>query len=226
MGNIDNFKFDYVSIDVYDDFNQLPRLVESFYLSETYHYQSWSEKSNKTYTMPTIVSVYAEVHTEMMKFLEASLPKDIFFTKHYASFNASLKTEQFEVYAFILNYIVTHRLKWERLLILSVQPSEMTPLYGSLIEKAEDSKLCVQYKEVNRSWNITEENYFTAEWFAENKPAVVTIGEDYGQVEIIKQLTDLMKTKQMTISNFSRRLRENHWRSITRAKKFRLFQRS
>ena len=81
---------------------------------------------------------------------------------------ASFDREQMEIYATILHYVITQRLKWERLLILNVKPSLMTPLYELLIQKAVDSKLCVQYKEVDQSWNISQEDYFTPKWFKEN----------------------------------------------------------
>ena len=92
------------------------------------------------------------------------------------------------MYATILHYIITHRLKWECLLILNVQPSTMIPLYELLIQKTVESKICVQVKNVNSYWNISTEDYFTPKWFKKNKPAEVTIGDRYGQIEILKQL--------------------------------------
>ena len=38
----------YHSIDVCDDFNQLPKLVESINLDKIFYYNTWSQQSNKT----------------------------------------------------------------------------------------------------------------------------------------------------------------------------------
>ena len=191
----------YISVDICNDFSRLPRSIESIYLNETYYYQSWSKRLNKTYNLPNIIAIYAEGPPEMMDYLEASFHGDIRFAGRYASFNTSIDIEHVRIYTTILYYIITHRLKWERLLILNVRPSPpvMSPLYNFLRRKAIESKLCVHIKEVDRSLNISHENYFNDTWFKENKPAVITIGDKYGQVEIINQLGKIMKKENITI---------------------------
>ena len=79
------------------------------------------------------------------------------------------------------------------------QPSSMTPLYEFLIQKTVASKLCVQFKQVNSSWNIKQEINFTPEWFLKNRPAVVTVGNKYGQVVIISFVNCLMITKNIPV---------------------------
>ena len=63
-----------------------------------------------------------------MNYLKASFYGDVRFTGTYISQSAAIDDGQYEVYATILHYVITHRLKWQRLLILNVQPSSMTPL--------------------------------------------------------------------------------------------------
>ena len=99
----------------------------------------------------------------------------------------------------MLEYIIKHRLKWERILILNVKPSFMTPLYELLIEKVRELQLCVQSKEVDRSLNLNQETFFTESWFRENQPAIITIGDKHGQLEIISQLANYMKSSNYTI---------------------------
>ena len=188
----------YISIDICMDFHRLPKLVESIYLDEEYHYETWSQKWNKTILVSTVVAIYAEVPTDMMDFLEASFVDDYRFTGNYVSFNTSIGREYFEVYSSII-YFVVQRLKWDHLLILSVQPSLLTLLNQMLVQKAQASKLCVHYIEVDESWSINQEKYFTRDWFRENKPAVITIGDKSGQVEIIKGLANFTKTNNLSI---------------------------
>ena len=189
----------YISIDVCDKFDSLPDIVQSIYLDKRYHFKSWSKMRNKTYYLSNILAIYAEGPPEMMDYLNASFYGDYRFTGREASYNSPVDIELFDIYATALRYIITRRLKWERLLILNVQPSDMTFLYKFLTSKAIESELCVQFKEVDRSWNISQDNYFNEIWFKENKPAVITIGDKFGQVEIIKQLTKLMGNYNITI---------------------------
>ena len=188
----------YISVDICTDFHQLPKLVESFFLDEGYHYVTWSEKLNKTIRLSTIIALYADVPSGMMDFLKAVFAKDPRFTGEYTSFDAPIGKEQFEVYTSILHFIV-QRLKWGHLLILSIQPSFMTPLYQMLAHKAKESKLCVHFKEIDGYWSMNNESFFTRDWFRENKPAVITVGDEYGQVEIIKRLAKFMEENNMTI---------------------------
>ena len=134
----------YISFDVCYDFNRLPKIIESIYLDNSFHYESWSNKQKKSYSISNIIAIYAEVPPEMMNYLDASFSGDIRFVGNYASYNYSIEKAHFRIYATILHYIIKHRLKWECLLILNVQPSTMIPLYELLIQKTVESKLCFQ----------------------------------------------------------------------------------
>ena len=194
------FNATYISIDVCNDFHRLPQIIESIYLNEEYYYQAWSRERNKIYNLPTISAIYAEVPPDMMNYLTTSFVGDIRFIGTYATFNASIDDiDQYVMYAELIYYTVTHRLKWDSLFIINVQPSGLTPVFETLIQIAVDSKLCVQYKQIDRSWNSSHEEYFTPEWFRENKPAVITMGDKYGQIEIVNYLSNVMKTENMTI---------------------------
>ena len=41
----------YISIDICNDFNRLPKIVEFIYLDWAFHYESWSNWRNKSYTL-------------------------------------------------------------------------------------------------------------------------------------------------------------------------------
>ena len=71
------FNATYISIDVCNDFNRLPKIVESVYLDEKYHYSSWSGYHNTTFHLSTVFAIYVEVPTEMMSFLKASFYGDL-----------------------------------------------------------------------------------------------------------------------------------------------------
>ena len=189
----------YLSFDVCNNFTKLPAIVESIKLNKSLHYKTWSKKSKNIVHLSKVVAIYAEGPPEMMDYLEASFHGDIRFAGKEVSFNSSIDGYLFNVYANILHYIITHRLKWGRLLILHVQPSLMKTLFDSLMQMIVKSKLCVQFKQVDQSWRIIKEDYFTLKWFQENKPAVIIIGDKYGQVEVVKQLAFLMKIKNFTI---------------------------
>ena len=191
--------FSYISIDVCNDFKRLPKIFESIYLDDRFHYNTWSAKSKNKIYLSKILAIYAEGPPEMMNYLTTSFDGDVRFTGKYVSYNSSIDKQQFETYAIILKYIIIHRLKWQRLLILHVQPSTVTPLYEFLKQKVVESKLCVQFKEINSSWNITQEDHFSPNWFQENKPAVITMGDKYGQVKVIKQLGKMMGSLNITI---------------------------
>ena len=168
--------------DVCNDFNRLPVIIKSIFLNQTFYYETWSFKRNKSYSLSKYYCnlQYAEVPPDMMHHLEASFHSDIRFAGKHATYNSFTETTNFKIYAHILHYIITHRLKWDRILILNVQPSIMTSSYEFLRQKTVESKLCVQVKEVDKFWNISQEDYFTPKWFKENKPAVITIGDKYG----------------------------------------------
>ena len=189
----------YNSIDVCYNFNRFLQIVESIYLDRGFNYDAKSKKSNMTLSISKVIAIYAEGPPEMMKYLDNIFHGDIRYAGKYASFNSSIDREHFKIYADIVYYIVTHRLKWERLLVFHVQPSSMTFLYELLVQKALNSKLCIQFTEVKSAWNTSYEDYFTSKWFKENKPAVITIGDKYGQVEIINELTKIMKSENITI---------------------------
>ena len=189
----------YITFDICSEFELLPDIVQALYLDERYYYTSWSDKLGKEYNFSNIVAIYAEGPPEMMNYLTASFYGDIRFTGREVSYNSPVDRENFDIYAAILHYVMTQHLKWQRLLILNVQPSTMALLYELLTSKAIESELCVHFKEVDRSWNISQEDYFNDVWFKENKPAVVTMGDKYGQIEIIKQLATLMRNNNFTI---------------------------
>ena len=190
----------YISMDICNDFNRLPEIVESIYLEKIFHYESWSDKRNRSYSLSTVIAIYADVPSEMMSYLEASFQGDIRFAGKYMAYSRMDDViENYKMYANILHYIITHRLKWKRLLILNVQPSTMTPVYEFLKQKSMESKKCAQFKEVDSSWNLSQEDYFTPKWFRDNRPAVITIGDKYGQVEVIKQLGKFIKDENITI---------------------------
>ena len=46
---------------------------------------------------------------------------------------------------------------------------------------------------------ITRDEYFSTEWFKVNKPAVITIGNRFGQINIVKQLAKMMGSLNITI---------------------------
>ena len=79
----------YISLDVCEDFNQLPKIVEAIYLNETFHFKTWSQESKKTDSFSSIIAIYAEVPTEMMNYLTASFDDNARFTGRYTSFNSS-----------------------------------------------------------------------------------------------------------------------------------------
>ena len=139
----------------------------------------------------------------MMDYLTASFYHDIRFNGREVSFDFRFYREVFDIYATIIHHIIKHYLKWEGLPILNVQPSEKTLLSEFLTSKAIESELCVQAKGVNRSWNIGQEDYFNDIWFKEKKPAVITMGDKYGQIEITKQLAKLMKKNNIIIPIFA-----------------------
>ena len=200
--DIDQLSATYVSIDVCHDLERLPKIVESIYLDRKFHYQkSWSHKRNKTFSSSKIIKIYSEGPPEMINYLTASFQEDIRYTGMYVSYNSSVDQEKFETYATILHFIITERLKWESLLVLNVrsQASIMAPVYQLLTQKASESKLCVQFEEIGKSWKINDEDNFTVKWFIENRPAVTTIGDPYGQVEVIKQLAQIMEDHNITI---------------------------
>ncbi|XP_066927358.1 uncharacterized protein [Clytia hemisphaerica] len=198
-GIYDRLNYKYISIDVCDDFNNLPKIVESIYLNESLYYLTWSEKLNKSYSLSSVIAIYAEGPAEMMNYLDASFHDDIRFTGRDVSYNSSFDYEQYNMYATNLHYIITHRLKLEHLVIFKVQPFMMNPLFEILKYKALQSKLCIHWKEIDKSWNINQENHFSPRWFKENKPAVLTMGDRYGQVLIAKQLGILMEKENFTI---------------------------
>ncbi|XP_066933265.1 uncharacterized protein [Clytia hemisphaerica] len=193
------YNYKYISIDVCDDFNILPKIVESIYLNESLHYNTWSEKLNKSYSLSSVIAIYAEGPAEMMNYLDASFHDDIRFTGRYVSYNSSIDHELYDIYATILHYIITHRLELEHLVIFKVQPFMMNPLFEILKYKALQSKLCVHWKEIDKSWDINQEDYFTPKWFKKNKPAVLTMGDKYGQISIVEQLAILMEKESLTI---------------------------
>ena len=192
-------KVKYVSLDVCGDFHKLPEIIESIHLDEEYHYATWSRKSLKPIYLSRVVAIYAEVPTEMMNYLESSFPDNARFTGRYVSFNTSINVQRFDHYSSLLLYLFTHNLKWNSLIILNVKPSALTPLYEFLIQKAAESQMCVQYKDIDQPWKIDWQKDFPYVWSQENKPAVITIGDQYGQIEIIKQLAEFMKRENIVI---------------------------
>ena len=191
---IENANKKYVSVDICNDFQRLPEIVESIYLDNEYHYETWSKKFNKTMVLSNVIAIYAEVPPEMMNYLKASFANDVRFLGDYTSFNSSLDQGHFEKYATIFHYIITSRFQWHCLFILNVKPSIKTPLYKLMIEKSKESKMCFKHKEIDHSWRMHHENNHTVEWFKTNKPVVITVGEQYGQVEVIKHLSKLRNT--------------------------------
>ena len=189
----------YISIDVCTDFNRFSKTIESIYLDRRFNYDAISKRSNTTLSVSRIIAIYAEGPPEMMTFLDMAFYGDVRFAGKYVSFNSSIDAEHYTIYADILYYVITHRLKWEKLLMLNVQPSSMSALYKLLTQKAINSKLCIQYLTVQSGWSISSDGYFTPKWFKENIPAVITIGDKYGQVQIVKELTKLMETENITI---------------------------
>ena len=75
----------------------------------------------------------------------------------------------------------------------------MIPLYELFIQKVIESEVCVKYTQVPQNWTISNESYFTRQWFRKNQPAVVMMGDLYGQIEIIKQLSEYMENDHYTI---------------------------
>eukprot|EP00111_Clytia_hemisphaerica_P014795 TCONS_00043620-protein len=61
-----HYNYKYISIDVCDDFNNLSKIVESIYLNESLHYNTRSEKLNKSYSLSSVIAIYAEGPAEMM----------------------------------------------------------------------------------------------------------------------------------------------------------------
>ena len=185
----------YLSFDICYNYSRLKRLIESIQLDEMYHYKAWSRKSNQTIHVSNVIAIYAEVPITMMNYLENSFPGDIRFLGKYVSFNTSIADGLFESYAGLLHKIITF-MKWRSLLILDIQPSTMSRLYEIFPKKATENKLCVQYKTLKSPWNIT---LVSKEWLGRAKPAVITIGDKYGQVEVIKQLAIQMREANFTI---------------------------
>ena len=185
----------YLSFDVCKNYSRLQRLIQSIQLDEQYHYKTWSRRSNRTIYVSNVIAIYAEVPSKMMSYLESSFPNDVRFLGRYVSYNATIADGLFEIYAGLLYKIITF-MKWENLLIVNIQPSSMTRLYKTVREKAIENKLCVQFKTLKSPWNITLDS---KEWLGRTKPAVITIGDKYGQIEVIKQLSKLMSDENTTI---------------------------
>ena len=214
----------YISVDVCNDFQRVVEIVDKIQLDKEYYYATWSRRTRKFIHMSSVLRIYAELPTPMMGFLQApfslgdsrftktsqslgmkgylkvSFVGDTRFIGNSVSFNASFDSEMYKMYASILHYITDSRFKWERIVILNVLPSSMTPLYELLIQKMIESKVCVQYRQIQpQNWTLSNESYFTRHWFRENRPAVITMGDLHGQIEIIKQLSEYMEKDNYTI---------------------------
>ena len=77
LWTLDNIKRKYLSIDVCNDFDRLPKLIESFNLDGYYHHDVWSRKSNATISLSSIIAIYAEGSDFMMDYLETSFSNDV-----------------------------------------------------------------------------------------------------------------------------------------------------
>ena len=125
----------YVSVDVCNNFERVVEIVDMIHLDREYHYATWFWKTRQVIHMSSVLAIYAELPTKMMEFLRDSFVGDIRFTGNSVSFNASVNSELYKIYASILHHMTYNRFKWERLLILNVLPSTMIPLYELFIQR-------------------------------------------------------------------------------------------